>query len=95
MQRLSIFLTATALIWGMLGCEPSPSPAPQYGLTIASTSGGSVTTPDEGVFTYEEGTVLYLSVMAEEGYRFVKWTGDTDTVADVNDASTTITMNGH
>ena len=32
--------------------------------------------------------------MAEEGYRFVKWTGDVDTIADVYTAATNITMNG-
>jgi len=31
---------------------------------------------------------------AEEGYRFVNWTGDVDTIADDDDATTTITMNG-
>ena len=31
---------------------------------------------------------------AAEGFRFVNWTGDVETVADVNSASTTITMNG-
>ena len=33
--------------------------------------------------------------MAEsEGYRFVEWTGDVGTIADVYAATTTITMNG-
>ena len=31
---------------------------------------------------------------ADEGYRFVNWTGDVGTIANVNAASTTITMNG-
>jgi hypothetical protein len=65
-----------------------------YDLTISSTAGGSVTEPGEGVFTYDEGTVVELIAEAEEGYRFVEWTGDVSTIADVYDASTTITMNG-
>jgi len=68
-------------------------PAPRD-LTIDSTEGGSVTTPGEGVFTYDEGTVVDLVAEAEEGYRFVKWTGDVGTIADVYAATTTITMNG-
>ncbi len=69
-------------------------PAVEYTLTITSGEGGSVTTPVEGAFTYEEGTVVDLVAMAAGGYEFVNWTGDVDTVADVNAASTTITMNG-
>jgi len=68
-------------------------PAPRD-LTISSTGGGSVTTPDEGTFTYDEGTIVDLVAEAEEGYRFVEWTGDVGTIVDVYAATTTITMNG-
>ena len=67
---------------------------PQYDLTTYSAGGGSITTPGEGTFTYDEGTVVYLVTEAEEGYQFVEWTGDVDTIADVYAATTTITMNG-
>ena len=66
----------------------------QYDLTIASTLGGSVTTPGGGIFTSGEGTVVDLVAEADEGYRFVEWLGDVGTIADVNAANTTITMNG-
>jgi hypothetical protein len=66
----------------------------QYDLAISSTEGGSVTEPGEEVFIYDEGTVVDLVAEAEEGYRFVEWTGDVGTIADVYAASTTITMNG-
>jgi len=66
-----------------------------YDLTISSTAGGSVTEPGEGVFTYDEGTVVDLVAIPDAGYRFVQWTGDVGTIADVHDASTTITMNGN
>ena len=69
-------------------------PLVQYDLTISSTGGGSVTTPGEGVFTYGEVSVVGLAAEAEEDYRFVEWTGDVGTLADVYAASTTITMNG-
>jgi uncharacterized repeat protein (TIGR02543 family) len=66
-----------------------------YDLTIASTAGGSVTTPGEGTFTYNEGTVVNLVAEAEEGYQFVNWSGDVGTIAAVNNATTTITMGGN
>jgi len=67
-----------------------------YDLTVSifSTGGGSVVEPGEGVFTYDEGTVVDLVAIPDAGYRFVEWTGDVGTIADVHDASTTITMNG-
>jgi len=75
--------------------EVEPPPPPQeYVLSVSSTAGGSVTEPGEGEFVYEEGTVVDLVAVAETAYQFVKWTGDTDTIADVNAASTTIKMNG-
>jgi hypothetical protein len=61
-------------------------------LTISSTAGGSVTTPGEGTFIYDEGTVVDLVAQPEEGYRFVNWTGDVNTIADVTAAATNITM---
>jgi uncharacterized repeat protein (TIGR02543 family) len=66
----------------------------QYNLTISSMDGGSVTVPGEGTFTFDEGTVVNLTAEADTSYRFVNWTGDVGTVADVNAAVTTITMNG-
>jgi hypothetical protein len=65
-----------------------------YDLTISSTEGGSVTTPGEGTFTYDAETVVDLVAEADDGYRFVEWTGDVDTIADVGAAATNITMNG-
>ena len=66
---------------------------PQFGLTISSTAGGTVTAPGEGTFTYDQGTGVNLVAEAEQGYRFVNWTGDVDAIARVDAASTNITMN--
>jgi hypothetical protein len=66
---------------------------PQFDLTISSTAGGTVTAPGEGTFTYDQGTGVNLVAEAEEGYRFVNWTGDVDAIAHVDAASTNITMN--
>jgi len=65
-----------------------------YDLTIDSTTGGSVTTPGEGTFPYDCGTVVDLVAEADACYEFINWTGDVGTIADVNAASTNITMNG-
>jgi hypothetical protein len=65
----------------------------RYALIISSTEGGSVTSPGEGSFAYWEGTVVNLTAEPEEGYLFVNWTGDVDTIADVQGAETTITVN--
>jgi len=71
-----------------------PSPV-QYTLNIIGPAHGSVITPGEGrFFIYEEGTVVDLIAEPDNGYEFVRWTGDVDTIADVNTSSTTITLNG-
>jgi hypothetical protein len=73
----------------------STAPAAEYSLTVSSGTGGSVTTPGEGTFTYSPGAVVSLAAAPDYGYYyFDNWTGDVGTVADVNAASTSITMNG-
>jgi hypothetical protein len=69
-------------------------PAP-HNLITSSTEGGSVTEPGEGMFTYDEGTMVDLLAEADEGYRFDEWTGDVDTIADVYDAATNVIMDGN
>jgi hypothetical protein len=66
----------------------------EYDLTIDSTVGGNVTTPGEGLFPdYDAGTVVALVATPGAGYRFLNWTGDVGAIANVNGATTTITMN--
>jgi uncharacterized repeat protein (TIGR02543 family) len=67
----------------------------RYNLNISSTSGGNVTTPGEGTYTYDYGTVVSLVATADANYHFVNWTGDVGTIANVNSANTNITMNGN
>ena len=69
--------------------------AAQYDLAISSTAGGHVTDPGEGTFQRLAGAVVDLVAEADAGYSFVNWTGDVDTITDVNDPTTTITMNGN
>ena len=65
-----------------------------YDLTVASTDGGAVSSPGEDTFPYDCGTDVPLVATAEEGYYFVNWSGDVDTIANVNGYTTTITMMG-
>jgi len=66
----------------------------QYSLTVSSTPGGSVVTPGEGMFIYNEEIVCNLVAEPDPHYRFVEWTGHIGTIADTNAASTTITVSG-
>jgi len=66
-------------------------PDPLVQLTVSSTGGGSVTTPGEGTFLLPLGIEVSLVAEPDEGYQFTKWSGDVDTVADVNAAETTVT----
>jgi hypothetical protein len=65
-----------------------------YTLSINSTEGGSVTAPGVGTFNYTAGTVVDLVATPDAGCKFVNWTGDVSTIADVNAAATNVTING-
>jgi uncharacterized repeat protein (TIGR02543 family) len=62
-------------------------------LTVSTTAGGTVTDPGVGTFPYDTAELVDIVAVPECGFVFVNWTGDVGTVADVNDATTTITMN--
>lgn len=96
MVRKSILTVAIVLTLsiGIIGCGFEAIPAGQYTLTISSSSCGYVSRPGEGVFVYDEGTVVELVANAVGESSFIEWTGDVSTVANVKDADTTITMYG-
>ncbi|MFC1911229.1 hypothetical protein ACFLXM_00960 [Chloroflexota bacterium] len=66
----------------------------EYTLTISSTSGGSIGKPGDGTFTYNAGKLVHLVAKPEANHRFVGWTGDVDSIANVKGATTVITMHG-
>jgi len=93
-KRASIFLMIVALVIGMAGCVTGiPGFTPQYSIRISSAIGGTVTDPGEGLFRYAAGTVVNLVAESDRGYRFVCWISNAGTIADVSDATTTITLN--
>jgi hypothetical protein len=104
MRATGIFLIAVALIAGMVGCGGGDGnghgDGESYTLSIDSTAGGTVTVdnvaiPGKAMLTYDAGTAVDLIATPSPDYRFVRWTGDIDTIADINAASTTITMQGN
>jgi hypothetical protein len=74
--------------------EVAEIPPVECGLTISCTTGGLVTEPGVGPFTYDAGEVVALMAEPGDGYWFVIWTGDVATIASCSAASTTIVMNG-
>jgi alpha-tubulin suppressor-like RCC1 family protein len=92
MHRMVLAAISCLLLVGLIlpGCTTEVDR--EFALTVSSATGGSVAAPGEGTFPYGAGAVVDLVAEAQAGYLFVEWTGDVDTVADVNAASTTITM---
>ena len=86
--RGAVFLIVVALMAGMAGC-----PGEDVYLTITSSAGGVVTDPGHGRYFYPGGTAVNLTAEADEGHRFVKWTGHVGDIVNVEEATTTITMN--
>ena len=78
---------------GLIGCGYEAIPEGQYTLAISSSRCGYVSSPGEGVFVYNKGTVVELVANGVGNSPFVKWTGDVTAVADVEAAATSITMN--
>ncbi len=67
-----------------------------YVLDPSSTAGGMVTAPGEaGPYTYDHGMIVNLIAVANSGWHFVNWTGNTGTITDASDPTTNITMNGN
>ena len=87
--KVTTHIDGSALIWKHL-------PPEKYYLKISSTLGGSVTTPGEKTLFYYPGGDTVVDLVAEpssSSWEFVNWTGDVSTIADVDAATTTITIN--
>ena len=95
---VGVSLLVVALVAGMAGCTEEVADGPvAYRLTISSGTGGSVVSPGEGIFIYQEGTVVEIVARAEhdwEGGIPVRWSGDVETIDDINAQTTSIVMDG-
>ena len=90
--RATTCLLIIALLAGIAGCvEPVIF---EYDLTVTSTNGGWVTSPGQGSFTYDYGTVVELLAEPAPGHQFVNWKGSVGTVGDVDASETTIIIRG-
>ncbi len=70
----------------------------QHTLEISSTSGGRVTNPGEGPFSYNHGSDVLIEAAADLNCQFVNWTGtavNADKVDDPNNAITKVTMDSN
>ena len=88
---------AASTIFAMPGADVTVTAnfAEVYDLSIgANPAGGGTATDLFNASPYTAGTVVSIQAVAAAGYRFVNWTGDVDTIDDVKDAETTITMDG-
>src|SRR5665648_580670 len=83
----------TATIGACIPMGPQPGDD-KVTLTMAvNPSGGGTTSPAVGAHPgYTENQVVNINATPATGYHFVNWTGD---VANLNSASTTVTMNAN
>jgi hypothetical protein len=96
LARVGICLIVATLIVGIAGCgEGDPENGNYYNLTIASTYGGSVTTPGESESWYAANTTVELVAESDDHHQFVNWAGDVSNIADVYAPATNVTMNDH
>ncbi|MFW6375623.1 MAG: InlB B-repeat-containing protein, partial [Thermoplasmatota archaeon] len=70
-----------------------------FSLTVDIEGEGNIEVNNESVElpfeeSYENGTVVDLGAIADEGYHFVEWTGDNGTIEDTTANQTTIEMQG-
>jgi hypothetical protein len=86
------WVTGTSDGGDLVGWNEGVISGARYNLRVSSTSGGSVTSPGEGTFAYNEGEVINLVATPDAGYQFVIWTASAGKFANPNAATTTFTM---
>ena len=95
MARVTILLITVALIVGLVGCAPAPTPT-RYNLTMAVAPAGSGNATDlTNASPYTAGTSVSIQAVAAAGYQFVNWTAPAGTFTNASAAQTTFTMPPH
>jgi hypothetical protein len=93
-QIVCILLAVIALTVAVGGCGEGEWEGDDdyYYLAIASTYGGSVTTPGESQFHCAVNETVELVAVPDDHHHFVNWTGDVATIGNVTATATNITM---
>lgn len=96
---LGMLLVAGVVCGEGQGVKPTPTPTYISGnvtLAIDSVGPGYVYKPGEGIFSYEWGTLVELDVTVPPCFcQFEYWSGDVESIADINSWHTTLTMYGN
>jgi hypothetical protein len=72
---------------------------PPAELTISAAPGGSIGITSDcyngaGDYMFDAGATVAIKAIPDAGMQFAGWVGDTDTIVDVSDATTTMTVLG-
>jgi hypothetical protein len=110
MERFGVILIIAAfivsvIVWGNAdgsgnAADDSDGNAVQsYTFTIDSTDGGAVAVNNspifgEATFIFAAGAVVNLTAVPDNGYQFVKWSGDASTTNDTRAPVITVTVEG-
>jgi len=87
----AIVIIVVIVLFSMKPWERTPS-TETYTLSVSvRPSGAGSVSPSGGI--YGPGVRVTLTASPVYGYRFVNWTGDVGTIADLNSASAVISMN--
>lgn len=87
-------------VWYMAGRPPRPAllATGQFSVNAASSPGGGVIKPGQGVYDYLHGTLLTVQAQPEPHYHFVTWSGsivEQGWLSDPNAATTSMQVLGH
>jgi hypothetical protein len=93
-KKLAGIIVACIIVVIVVVVITATRPTPTYKLSVSvSPSGAGSISPSGG--EYESGVQVTLTASPASGYRFVNWTGNVGTIANVNAATTSITINDH
>lgn len=90
LEIIGVFLTAVALVAGIVSCNGAPS---KYELTMGVAPAGSGTATDlTDASPYESDTIVNIEATPAVGYQFVEWSAPAGIFGDSNAETTTFTM---
>ena len=88
----TIVIVVAIVLFTFKPWEGTPSTETYKLTTSVSPSGAGSVSPSGG--EYESGVQVTVTASPDSGFTFSHWSGNVSTIADINAAATTITMNG-